>query len=414
MIAVGRRAALPLGDRPPLGVIPPTMLAWCIRRERYGEPLAALRLEEIEAPRAEALGPREVLIYVMAAGVNYNVVWASRGAPLDPLAASARFGRTMDGFIPGSECAGIVWAVGAEVRRVRVGDAVVVHGNRWRPDDPHVVAGRDPCLAPSHHVWGYESNFGALAQFAVAYDEQCIAKPDNLSWAAAGCNTVSGGTAHRMLFRWSENRVREGDPVLVWGGSGGLGCQAIQLCRIVGARPVAVVSSAERARWCLDHGAIGVIDRSRRQVRMDVRRQGEQSMGGGRDLLDAFYEALGERRRPVVVVEHPGRDTMPASLLVVERGGMVVTCGATSGPEVTFDLRYHWVHQKRLQGSHGATTEDVAAVTRLAAEGALDPCLSEVFPFEQAARGHQLMADNEHPPGNMAVLVNARDRDERT
>jgi len=124
----------------------------------------------------------------------------------------------------------------------------------------------------------------------------------------------------------------------------------------------------------------------------------------------AFWDALGEKRNPEIVIEHPGEDTVPTSMFMVEPGGMVVICAGTSGYNATLDLRYHWIHQKRLQGSHFANDEQCAAITQLVAEKKVDPCLSRVFPFEKTAEAHQLIHENKHPPGNMAILINAPEK----
>src|ERR1700754_616400 len=112
-----------LGDVPGLGVVPTKMLAQVIRAERFGEPRDAFKLEAIPVP---ALGPRDVLVYVMAAGVNYNNVWAAMGIPIDVIKTRQKKGEAEDFHIGGSDASGVVWAVGDRVRNVAVGDEVVV------------------------------------------------------------------------------------------------------------------------------------------------------------------------------------------------------------------------------------------------------------------------------------------------
>src|SRR5512134_1950872 len=132
---------LPLGHVPPLGEVPSRMLAQLIRAERFGEPRDAFREEAVAVP---AIGPRDVLVYVMAAGVNYNNVWAAMGIPIDVIKTRQKRGEAEDFHIGGSDASGVVWAVGKGVTNVRVGDEVVVHCGMWDPDDPVVVAGKDP------------------------------------------------------------------------------------------------------------------------------------------------------------------------------------------------------------------------------------------------------------------------------
>lgn len=232
-----------LAEIPEVGVVPERMLAQLIRPERFGEPKDAFRIEEVPVPE---LGPRDVLLYVMAAGVNYNNVWAALGVPLNVIKARQKAGEKEDFHIGGSDASGIVWKVGAEVTNVKVGDEVVVHCGYWDPNDPHVVAGKDPMLAPSQKIWGYETNWGSFAQFTKVQDHQCLPKPEHLSWEEAAAYMLVGATAYRMLFGWAPNVVREGDPVLIWGGAGGLGSMAIQLVKAAGGRPVAVVNSEDK------------------------------------------------------------------------------------------------------------------------------------------------------------------------
>ena len=128
---------------------------------------------------------------------------------------------------------------------------------------------------------------------------------------------------------------------------------------------------------------------------------------GARAFGKAIWDAAGERVNPAIVFEHPGEATLPTSAFVAATGGMIVICAGTTGYNVTLDLRYHWMRQKRFQGSHLMNDEQAAAANRLVAEGKISPALSQVFPFEGIPEAHQLMRENRHPAGNMAILVNA-------
>lgn len=236
-----------LGDAPEIGTTPKKMYASLIRRERYGQPVDAFRTEVVDVP---SVGRGQVLVKVMAAGINYNNVWAALGSPLDVIAARQKAGAIEDFHIGGSDLSGIVWAVGEDVRGVKLGDEVVVLANRWDEKAEDIRLGGDPTWSTSQRVWGYEENYGSFAQFAVVDDYMCHPKPARLSWAEAACYMATAATAYRQLFGWPPHTVRPGDPVLIWGGAGGLGCIAIQLVRHVGGIPVAVVSSEERGEFC--------------------------------------------------------------------------------------------------------------------------------------------------------------------
>ena len=144
-----------IGDRPPLGEVPPRMHAYVVRQDRFGPPHQAWQREIIDTP---SIGPDEVLVYVMASGINYNNVWAALGKPLDVIAERQRLGEPEAFHAGGSDCSGIVWAVGQDVRTVKVGDEVIVHSGWWRPDDPWVrfaqasierSTGQPPVLLPN-------------------------------------------------------------------------------------------------------------------------------------------------------------------------------------------------------------------------------------------------------------------------
>ena len=405
----------PLGSHPPLGTIPERMLAQVIRPERYGEPDGAFALEEIPTPRP---GPGEALVYVMAAGVNYNNVWASLGTPVDVVATRMKAGATEDFHIGGSDASGVVWAVGDGVSNVAVGDEVVVHCGSWDADDPWIRAGRDPIIAPSNKIWGYETNWGSFAQFTRVQSHQLLPKPKQLTWAAAAAYELVGATAYRMLCGWEPHTAEKDDVVLVWGGSGGLGSQAIQIAVSRGARVVAVASGKERGEFCVSLGAVGYIDRGDFDHWglpphwRDGEAYGEWSEGA-RAFGKAIWDVLGERQNPRIVFEHPGEATIPTSIFVCDNGGMVVICAGTTGYHATVDLRYLWMRQKRLQGSHFANDDQAAALNSLVAEGRVDPCLSRVFAFDEIGTAHQLMFKNEHPVGNMAILVGATSAEQR-
>ena len=400
---------------PSLGDVPGHMHASLIRPERYGDPRTAFKIETVATPTP---GRGEALVYVMAAGVNYNNVWAALGRPVDVIAARQKAGEREAFHIGGSDASGIVWAVGEGVDSVAVGDHVVAHCGMWDPADPWIAAGGDPIIAPSARIWGYETNWGSFAQYTLVQAHQLLRKPPLLSWAAAAASTLVGATAYRMLCSWHPHTVREGDVVLIWGGSGGLGSQAIQIAKAKGAIPVAVTSGPERGQYCIDLGARGYIDRrdfSHWGVIPDWRDDaafGEWA-AGARAFGKALWDVVGERRNPRIVFEHPGEATIPTSMFVCENGGMVVICAGTTGYHAAVDLRYLWMRQKRLQGSHFANDEEACAFNDMVINGEVDPCLSRTFAFADVGAAHQLMRENKHPMGNMAVLVGAHDAQER-
>lgn len=398
-----------VGTLPAIGNLPEKMFAQVVRQDRFGDPRTAFQIEEIEIPQPKS---HEVLIGVMAAGINFNNVWAARGIPIDVIRIRQKMGEPYDFHIGGSDVSGIVYAIGSDVKNVSVGDEVVVHHGHWNMDDPWIKAGKDPMIAPSAQIWGYNTNFGSFGQFCVAQAHAVLPKAPHLSWEEAAAPTLVGTTAYRMLFGWEGNVLKEGGVVLVWGGSGGLGGQAIQLATTHGARAVAVVSDDERGEYCKSLGATGYINRN------DFSHWGipphwtdndgqKEWTNGCRAFGKAIWDVLGEKRNPDIVFEHPGESTIPTSIFVCEAGGMVAICAGTTGYSAMVDLRYHWVRQKRLQGSHGTNDEQAQAYNQLVVDGKIDPCLGEVYAFEDIGKAHYDMEQGKVVFGNRVALVGA-------
>ena len=398
-----------IGEMPPLGYVPAQMHAWLIRPERFGKPTEAFQKEVVPTP---TIADDEVLVYVMASGINYNNVWAALGIPVNVIGARNKAGEPEPFHIGGSDASGVVYAVGKDVTNVKVGDEVVMHCAHYSRDCPWVKSGGDPMYSPSFKIWGYETNYGSFAQFTRVQAQQCMPKPKHMSWEESASYTLVAATAWRMLHGWGVNAVKKGDVVLVWGGAGGLGSMAIQIAKAAGATSIAVVSGQDKFDYCMKLGAKGCINRN------DFEHWGmlphwkdgagyAKWLKGVRGFGAKIWDVLGEKRAPNVVFEHPGETTIPTSIFVCETGGMVVVCAGTTGYNATVDLRYLWMRQKRLQGSHFANTAQANEMNQLALRGQLDPCMSRAFTYDNLPVAHQLMHDNKHPHGNMAVLVGA-------
>ena len=391
-----------VGEMPPLGHVPTKMHAWAIRRERHGEPEKALQLEVVDCPKPDS---NEVLVLVMAAGVNYNGVWACLGQPVSTFDI-----HKADYAILGSDAAGIVWAVGDKVKRWKVGDEVVIHCNQDDGDDEHCNGG-DPMYSESQRIWGYETPDASFAQFTCVQSQQLMPRPQHLSWEESACYTLTLATAYRMLFGHEPHDLKPGQNVLVWGASGGLGSYAIQLINTAGGNAIGVISEEDKRDFVMSLGAKGVINRKEFDCwgQLPTVNTPEYAtwLKEARRFGKAIWEVTGKGVNVDMVFEHPGEATFPVSSLVCKKGGMVVICAGTTGFNCTFDVRYMWMHQKRLQGSHFAHLAQASAANKLMLEQRLDPCMSECFGWAEVPAAHTKMRHNEHKPGNMAVLVQA-------
>ena len=382
------------------GELPKTMAAWVIREEREGEPVDAFQIEEIEVP---APGAFEVIVRVMAAGVNYNNVWAALGKPVSVM----RYGDHPEygHHIGGSDASGIVWKVGAGVTRWKPGDEVVIHCNQASYEDPE-VHGLDPLAAPSQKIWGYETTWGSFAQFTKVQAQQLLPKPKNLTWDEAASYGLTYFTAYRMLI--TRCNMQAGDRVLIWGAAGGLGVFATQLCKLTGAKAVGVVSSPEKGQLLEQMGIDGWIDRNEFKGMMrtgnETPDEEKARFKVSRDFSKKVKEILGDA--PDIVFEHVGQATFPTSVFTVKPFGKVVICAGTTGYNLDFDVRYLWMRQKEILGSHFANAYECTKANELIESGEIRPVLWRTMPFEGVAEAHQLMKENKHL-GKIAILVGA-------
>ncbi|MBA2517861.1 MAG: crotonyl-CoA carboxylase/reductase [Solirubrobacterales bacterium] len=382
------------------GELPKSMAAWVIRPERFGEPRDAFQLEEVDVPGPAAF---EVIVRVMAAGVNYNNVWAALGEPVSVMKYGdhPEFGH----HIGGSDAAGVVWKVGPGVTRWAPGDEVVVHCNQASYEDVE-VHGLDPMAAPSQRIWGYETTWGSFAQFTKVQAQQLLPKPPALSWEEAASYGLVYFTAWRMLI--TRAQIRAGSKVLIWGAAGGLGVFATQICKAAGATSVGVVSNPEKGALVEQLGAAGHIDRNEFSGMM---RKGGETPEEEKARFKVS-RAFGARVRallgdaPDVVFEHVGQQTFPTSVLTVKPFGKVVICAGTTGFNLDFDVRYLWMKQKEILGSHFANAYECTKANELIESGQIRPVLWRTLSFDGVAEAHQLMRDNKHS-GKIAILVGA-------
>ena len=183
-------------------------------------------------------------------------------------------------------------------------------------------------------------------------------------------------TVKHFLKKFPAHTLKPGDYVLVWGASGGLGVFGVQLAAASGAKAIGVVSNNAKRDYVMDLGAYGVINRN------DFKCWGQMPKVNTPEYNDWVKEArkfgkaiwdITGKRDVDIVFEHPGEQTFPVSCLVVKRGGMVVFCAGTSGFNLTFDARYVWMRQKRIQGSHFAHLKQAAAANQFVLDRRVDP-----------------------------------------
>jgi crotonyl-CoA reductase len=359
-----------------------------------------------EVPMPE-LAPDEVLVAVMASAVNYNTVWSAMFEPIPTFQFLRRYARTggwavrhdLPHQVVGSDGAAVVVRVGSGVRRWKIGDHVVVSPAYVDDQEPGTHA--DGMLGAEQLAWGFETNFGGLAHYSVVRASQLIPKPAHLTWEEAACNTLCAGTAYRMLVGEHGARMKQGDVVLIWGASGGLGTYAVQFVRNGGGVAVGVVGSDEKAAAVRRLGCDVVIDR--REIGLDDHLVDDPARVPeiGRRLGSVIRRETGED--PHIVFDHVGRATFGVSVFVVRRGGVVVTCGSSSGYRHEFDNRYLWMKLKRIIGSHVANLHEQWEVNRLIGQGRIASTLSDLHPLADVGEAARILQTNRHV-GKIGVL----------
>ncbi len=395
--------------------VPSTYRAVTIHKDEQGmfegmasrekDPRRSLHVEDVPLPE---LAAGEALIAVMASSINYNTVWSSIFEPvstfgfLDRYAKSTPDARRHDlpYHVLGSDAAGVVLRTGPGVSVWKPGDRVVAHCLSVDLESP--FGHNDTMLDPEQRIWGFETNFGGLAQLAIVKANQLMAKPEHLTWEEAASPGLVNSTAYRQLVSRNGAGMKQGDVVLIWGASGGLGSYATQYALNGGAIPVCVVSSPEKAELCKAMGATNIIDRSA---------EGYQFWSDEHTQDPREWQRLGKKIRqltggddPDIVFEHPGRETFGASVYVTRKGGTIVTCASTSGYMHEYDNRYLWMSLKRIIGSHFANYREAYEANRLIAKGMIHPTVSQTFALDDAGEAAYQVHRNAHQ-GKVAVLA---------
>lgn len=331
---------------------------------RHGGPEV---LELRELPRPAPPCPGEVRVLVKAVGLNHLDLWVRRGHP----------GLHVElPFVPGSDLAGIVESVGEGVTRVRPGDAVVAY--------PALFCHRcEACLTGrQNHCRQYailgENAPGGLAEEIVLPERNIFPLPSGLTFVEGAAIPLAWLTSWHMLTR--KVALRPGDWVLIQAAASGTGVAALQIARLFGARVIASAGTDEKCARLLEMGAERVVNR-----------QGED--------LRAAVKAATEGHGCAVVLDHLGAETFALSLSCLAREGAYVTCGGTTGPQLSFDVRHLFIKHQRILGSTMGDVGDFQALlARLGSPPAdplhtraLWPVVHHVFPWSEADQAHRML-----------------------
>jgi len=371
---------------------------------RDKDPRKSLHVDDVPLPE---LAPGEALVAVMASAINYNTVWTSIFEPVSTFRFLERYGKLSEYtkrhdlpyHIVGSDLAGVVLRTGPGVNAWQPGQEVVAHCLSVELESPD--GHDDTMMDPQQRIWGFETNFGGLAELAIVKSNQLMPKPAHLTWEEAASPGLVNSTAYRQLVSKNGANMKQGDVVLIWGASGGLGSYATQMALNGGAIPVCVVSTPEKAEIVRSLGAELIIDRSA---------EGYKFWKDEHNQDPKEWQRFGKKIReltggedPDIVFEHPGRETFGASVYVTRKGGTIITCASTSGYMHQYDNRYLWMNLKRIVGSHFANYREAWEANRLIAKGKIHPTLSKTYALEEVGTAALDVHHNKHQ-GKVGVL----------
>ncbi|WP_248581043.1 crotonyl-CoA carboxylase/reductase [Nocardioides sp. InS609-2] len=368
------------------------------------DPRKSLHVEDVALPE---LGPGEALVAVMASAINYNTVWTSIFEPVSTFGFLERYGKLsplskrhdLPYHVVGSDLSGVVLKTGVGVHSWNPGDEVVAHclSVELESSDGH----NDTMLDPEQRIWGFETNFGGLAHVALVKSNQLMPKAAHLTWEEAASPGLVNSTAYRQLVSRNGAGMKQGDNVLIWGASGGLGGFATQYALNGGATPICVVSNEEKAEICRSMGAELILNRSEEGWKF-WKDENTQDQKEWRRLGMSIRELTGGEDVDIVF-EHPGKETFGASVYAARKGGTIVTCASTSGYMHQYDNRYLWMNLKKIVGSHFANYRESWEANRLISKGMIHPTLSRTYALEDVGQAALDVHKNAHQ-GKVGVL----------
>jgi len=328
--------------------------------ERFGGP-EVLELRDVADPKP---APDEVVVEVKACAINHLDLWVRQGL------------RGLDIEMPhilGNDVVGIAREVGAVVRHVKPGDRVLVCPTLSCGACPQCHAGDDN-LCRQYDVIGRRRNGGYAERVAVP-GANCLPYPENLDWTDAAAVPLVFLTAWHMLV--GRAAIKPGEDCLVIGGGSGVGSAAVQIARMLGARVIATAGGPAKVDRLRALGAHDVVDHATEDVPARVRE-------------------LTAKKGVEVVFEHVGGAVFEQAVGTLARNGRLVTCGATTGGKVQFDLNLLFGKHLALFGSWMGRRAELVEVLRFIRDGRLKPVVDSVMPLAEARRAHERIEAREH------------------
>jgi NADPH:quinone reductase-like Zn-dependent oxidoreductase len=330
-----------------------------VRIHRHGGP-EVLQLEDIAEP---AIRANEILLRVRACALNHLDLWVRGGLP------GMKFAMP---HVLGSDIAGEVVRVGELCERIQAGQRVLLSPGLSCRQCAQCVSGQDN-LCRRYTLFGTGVD-GGNREYMPAPEYAAIPIPDSLSFEEAAAAPLVFLTAWHMLF--SRARLEAGEDVLVLAASSGVGMAAVQIAKMFECRVIATAGGEAKLAKAKALGADYAIDHYKQDISAEVKK-------------------ITERRGVDVVVEHVGAATWPKSVESLAPTGRLVTCGATTGPEVKVDLRFLFSRHQSLLGSYMGTMGELHRVLKFVFQGKLKPVIDRVYPMAEIAAAHNRLENKE-------------------
>jgi len=324
------------------------------------------QLQITDIPDAPSPKAGEVRVAIRAAALNHLDLFVAEGLP----GTAERFPH-----IVGADGAGVVESVGAGVSGVRPGDKVMLNPGVSDYSCEFCQAG-EHSLCVSYRLLG-EHLPGTVAELVTVPVHNIVripALPEELTWAEAAAFSLVTLTAWRMVV--TRARLKAGETALVWGIGGGVSLAALRIAKLLGARVIVTSSDDAKLAAARQLGADVTLNHKKQKVAQEIR-------------------ALTNKRGVDVVVENVGAATWEESLRCLRRGGRLVTCGATSGPQVSLDLRRLFWHHWSILGSTMGNASEYQEIVRRLGKGELRPIVDRVYPLTQTRQAYARLAHGE-------------------
>ncbi len=314
--------------------------------------LDVLQIDDIPIPEPQT---GQVCVKLKASAMNHLDLWVRNGIRGIELP-----------MILGSDGAGVIHKAGDGVKQFSEGDEVIIQ--------PLVYCGKcRQCMAGKENYCDQmgilgESTNGTNCEYIVLDERFVEPKPVDLSFEAAAAFPLAGQTAYQMLVKRA--RIQPGENVLVWGANSGVGHMAVQIAKAIGCNVIATAGSNEKCQFAKGLGADLVLDHYHDDVASKIK-----------DFC----------RRVDVVFEHVGPKTWSTSMSVLNKGGRVVTCGATTGAAVSIDLRHLFSKQQTILGSTMGEVDSLTQIMKMIEKGQVIPKVDKIFSLEDIRSAHKYL-----------------------